>query len=259
MVGAPLDEVWADATAHGRRSSSVAAKKSKKAPTASCAKSDPLCDLYNRGYSSAFDDIMDSYSSGDMYDKIPYSRTQKSPGEGSDLVSSREPPIRGSDPATGGFSGFEWGGEVGAPFSSVQENHGDHEDHGDHGRHKNHGGRDDVKTTDIGAFTGNSHVSSAPSMAEAKRRAAEADAARQHAFDEEGDTSSDDDEAEPSLISKTRHAAARYANMEEPVIGSKSHDNPTRYAIDVGLYVISGVLLIFLLEQFVQMGTRMRY
>ena len=117
---ASLDEVWADANSYGRRaspglSSSSFKKASKKAAAAgvapSCAKTDPLCDLYNRGYSSAFDDIMDTYSSGDMYDKTPYSRTQAAIDPAAD-TRHREPQVVPPGTISGGDfpTGFDYPG-----------------------------------------------------------------------------------------------------------------------------------------------------
>ena len=50
--------------------------KKTPSPASRCQKgSAPLCELYTNGFSTAVDDIMDTYTSvSDFYDKTPHSR-----------------------------------------------------------------------------------------------------------------------------------------------------------------------------------------
>ena len=125
--GASLEEVWGDAATYGKRASpgttTPAAPRPVKTPhpktnvaktEPSCAKSDPLCDLYNRGFSTAFDDIMDSYSTGDMYNKVPYSRT-RAPLPGTDSEDKRAGPFLVESQITGYFPDNMGGASIDDP------------------------------------------------------------------------------------------------------------------------------------------------
>jgi hypothetical protein len=229
-IGASIDEVWADASSYASRAApgtkQRAAAPKKKAPAASCAKSDPLCDLYEKGYSSAFDDIMDSYSAGDdMYDRNGYTRTQAAlPGTVAAAGNGREVPdddlsgMPGYDPSSMSF------GDGAAPFS--------------------------VDSTQASACQQRSPPHRPPRPPRPPPPAED---------DNYSDNSSDSD-GEARRKRRTRRSdapavAPTVVHVEQP----RSAKAYATDAFDVALYIASGLILIFMMETFVQMGARMRY
>ena len=226
-IGASIDEVWADASSYASRAApgtkQRAAAPKKKVPAASCAKSDPLCDLYEKGYSSAFDDIMDSYSAGDdMYDRNGYTRTQAAlpgtmaaAGKGREVQDDDLSGMPGYDPSSMSF------GDGAAPFS--------------------------VDSTQTSACQ-----RSPPHRPPRPPPPAE--------DDNYSDSSSDGEAATARLKRRTRRSdtpavAPTVVHVEQP----RSAKAYAADAFDVALYIASGLILIFMMETFVQMGARMRY
>lgn len=254
-IGAPIDEVWAEALSYGSRaapgsstrkqtaSQSTATNNKKKTaspppPIASCAKSDPLCDLYEKGYSSAFDDIMDSYSAGDdMYDRSGYTRTQDAlPGTGV-LTNAGGRDSQGSDQLDDvmGMPGYDPSamafGDGAAPFSSASAD-----------RNKK-------------------------PISEDRRQ----NNAKSAASDDDDDESYEKEQKEQPKHPQNPHNKT-YASSPPYKTGTPQPDifrhdadrasltrTTAMNAFEVVLYIASGLMLIFMMETFVQMGARMRY
>jgi hypothetical protein len=253
LTGASLDEVWCDAAdmslrdAPGSRrcnksgrsakvsssskSTNEKAGSSKKvrAVQPSCAATDPLCDLYNHGYSNAMNDTMDLYSTGDMYDKTPYSRKA--------AQAKREP--------AGAMEGV-WGG---APVGGEDLDH------------------DKARRVEADRDFGPSHNID---FYDEEEDNALVDQDKDTDTETDHDADSRDIKGKPDVTSSIKQRAAvtrdaardsieARANLEtEP--GSREHEQVgLLYGIlQVILYIASGIILIVILEQFIQLGVKLR-
>jgi hypothetical protein len=212
LQGAPLDALWSQQAGYGSRASPGSAAK-KNAP-----KCDPLCDLYDKGYSTAFDDIMDAYSSGDMV----YA------GE----VSSRK--------KTG---------------SGANHRHG----------HARAGGdfKSDPATSDADFYDEDETTDADKPPPKAHRH--QSGVVHDHDRDSDSDSDSDDDAPKHKHVAKRKDPKPR-EDVRPALRRHSVHDNSssardelsTHALLPIALYIVSGVLLIFMMEQFVQMGMRMR-
>lgn len=163
--------------------------------SASASSSDPLCDLYTRGFSSALGHVMDQRS---------------------DL---RQPPVFRDSPDPEPNSSCAYSAYGGGQVDFYEDD-------------------DD----DAGADAGTDGGADAGTGTDAKGRGAHVD----------DSVSADSEELErPKQKSKEKYV--------DPSIRHPPHrTDQASFAMDMGMYVVSGIILIFLMEQFIQIGVRLR-
>lgn len=315
--GAPLDEVWRGQAGFPQHKEHKQSKEHRRAAQSSkcvSAQSDPLCDLYGRGYGSVIDDVMHARSCIPSANKT-YKTQRKCPR--APPSSPRRPPpppptarpspplshsselggpaewihldndhkhVPGPSPGSGRIDYYDAAGQgpEGVPSAGPGGNHaiapfgawdgGDHDglfpsslppefafasraspgsvpaicsDDDDDFMFCDEDVEEDEEgsapSTKSEAVTASSHVDH-PHQHGDHRLRARAQAAQAEAEAEA--------EAAATAAAAAVAAAAAARNNATRVDG-------TTFAADMALYIVSGVILIFLMEQFIQMGARM--
>lgn len=251
-IGAPIDEVWGS-SAQGHARSRMAPGSSPPSDSSKCRKprrsrsapaphvpgrpfrpqpseacdlnsGSSLCSLYDAGYTN---DLMSSMGQRtDVGGGL--ARTRSEGGALRKQVEHDPFPMQPIDSSVAGMYDFEVGGPVNFYEDEDEEDDDDNDDNA-----KTHSeDRDDVHST-------------LPERANAMPVRPQAQVPPLHA------------NVPVHLPAKqpSSHVSANTANNGND--GSCDHADIRTY-IDIGLYVVSGVILIFLLEQFIQVGTRLR-
>ncbi|GAX84516.1 hypothetical protein CEUSTIGMA_g11936.t1 [Chlamydomonas eustigma] len=77
-------------------------------------------------------------------------------------------------------------------------------------------------------------------------------------FDGEDEEPKEQKEQQPSEVPRRKEQQQQPSDPEEPSRKRTDPDDPTTFAMDMSLYVVSGVVLIFAMEQFIQIGMKLR-
>jgi hypothetical protein len=237
IVGAPLSEVWDQAIVKEAARSSKNRPKHAARPSKSkrkAAAADPLCELYQKGYSASVEDAIEAYSSGDAFAVEPcksgvkVSPARAAPGSECRWTASFSGGLMGNDGNDdngASVAGFSDSTACGAPF-------------------------DTSDATKIDFYNDES------------------------SSDEEGDVvvrpanlaqlprPPPDLAPAPSPAPAPAPAAVQDSAAASPGVTftKTSYDLPvtSTYVLEIILFTLSGILLILALEQFIQLGVRMR-
>jgi hypothetical protein len=226
---------------------------------ASNGHSDPWCDLYYDGFNHDIDRIMDMYTAGDE---------QAADVRGGGKASSRPyAKTMGIDDDDDGPTAYN-GGTL-APYGTRANVANDENRHWQQ-RSSSYDTDDDDEDSYAGVppsapATNHDDAKTAKTMTTAQQGGASSSPARQappptsitttseQFFDQPQNAnrmSTSDDSSSSSSISKT------YGSNNNS--SSSTNSYKTTYFAEMALYIISGILLIIIMEQFVQIGVRMR-
>lgn len=215
MTFASIEDVWSDAASILETPSSSSASASAMGSSTTSKRSDPLCDVYQHGYSSAMDDIMDTYTPGNTmsvpstHASVKTSTATWQPN-GFPLAS-----MTASSKASDGPSPVDYTNSQYSPF--------------------------DGSTSFV---RGKDAPSGASLVASGKPKPTPAPAS----------------EPEPPVpLPPPVTAASSYAAEHAPARESDGGKGKRpAEAFNFAAYVVSGVMLIFIMEVFLQIGMRMR-
>lgn len=184
--------------------------------------SDPLCDLYEHGYCGAMDDIMDAYTPGDSYASLVDDSSARAPS--SSLSPSYGPaaPLHQPQDGSGGPPGAndDDGAAAYAPFDGATEFIR---------------GRDAPEGAD---FNG--------------------PPAPDDGHSDEATPATRELAAPPKATPTATATSTSTSNTPNAIHTHTAATGTNASIVHIALYVVSGVILIFLLEQFIQIGMRMR-
>lgn len=268
---AQLEDVWGD---FGRNNDddagglelehATAPTCRRPAPTAG-SREEPWCDLYYNGYSKDVDSIMDMYTPGDkVRDDVRYhSRTQAPLPATDGPLPSREPEARAVTAPTSHIAHFPFApfesGSAFAPFlAEVREEppprrRGSAADRAE--RSARPARAEPLPDLHYARADLGDGEECRPAMRPERRKGSVNSSSRKALTSDD-----DDEEVYDYSTPRVRAPAPAEATKEafaQPQESAAGRTATTAYA-ELALYVLSGVLLIIIMEQFVQIGLHMR-